>query len=157
MFYSNYSEFLDKVFLGLDELKVDVSDLRLDHLAYQVATNEEYDRLRPELLEEAELIKEPLVDGRRVGVFKFRQQLKYKDREIETIELIAPTEGKSPESGLEHAEFLLNESFEDFIKRYPEIGLDDSNANREQFPMLKLRLSNGLRVKFPKYPILSDR
>lgn len=156
MFYDNYKTFLDNIFTGFLQQGIDAALFDLDHIAYQVSSGEEYDEFKPRLLSVAELVKEPLVDGRRVGVFMFRIPLLYKDYQIKTIELIAPVAGKTPKSELDHAEFLTGTTLEEFIAKYPRIPFDLGNLNRKEFPMIKLSLPNGSRVKFPRYPILAD-
>lgn len=157
MIYSNYKPFLDRIFEGLTEVGIDVTDLNIDHIAYQTASSEEYEKLKPELMQTSQLVKEPLVADRRVGVFKFNEPLEYERRVIETIELIEPVEGVDEVSGLQHAEFLLDVSFEVFLAKYPDIDFELNKMSDEKFPMIKLRLPNGLMVKFPKYPILFER
>ncbi|HEC66426.1 MAG TPA: hypothetical protein ENI23_14155 [bacterium] len=152
----NHKKFLDNLFAELKKLNIDVSDATLDHLAYQAMSDEEYDELKPKFMEFAELIREPLVGNRRVGVFKLKKSLKYKKYSIGAIELIAPKEGQEVKSGLEHAEFLLPESLEDFIDRYPDVDWNTRAINRDQFPMLILQLAEHMQVKFPRFPILSD-
>ena len=148
-------KFLDEANQILEALGIDLEGATLDHIAYQTESSEEYDRMRPEFEKVAQLIKEPLVSERRVGVFKFNEPLLYKDQKIKAIELIEPVEGQKCISGLEHAEYMLPVSLEEFIERYPNVDWNMKALNREQFPMLILRLSDTMRVKFPRYSILS--
>lgn len=150
----DYITFLDNLFSELERLGLDLSDVKLDHIAYQAASNSEYDKLKPEFEKFASLVKEPLVRGRRVGVFKYKTPQKYKGQTFEAIELIEPTDGQTPKSGLEHAEFLLPVTLEEYIQKYPTINWNTDALNREEFPMLILRLSDDMQVKFPRYPIL---
>ena len=78
----------------------------------------------------------------------------YKGQTFEAIELIEPKEGQNPKSGLEHAEFLLPVSLEEYIQKYPDINWNTDAINREEFPMLILRLSEDMQVKFPRHSIL---
>jgi len=150
----DYTSFLDDLTSKLIDLRLDITGAKLDHVAYQTATKEEYDVVKPKFEEFAELIREPLVGGRRVGVFKFKEPQQYKDQIFEAIELIEPKEGQTPKSGLEHAEFLLPVTLEEYIHKYPNINWNTDAINRREFPMLILKLSEEMRVKFPRYPIL---
>lgn len=152
----DHTPFLNNLTLKLDELGIELTDAELDHLAYQAESSQEYDQLKSELEKMATLMKEPLVSDRRIGVFKLNQPLRYKDWSTDTIELIEPKEGQEVVSGLEHAEFLLEESLEDFMAKYPDVNWNTNAINRDPFPMLILELSDSMRVKFPRFPILSD-
>lgn len=151
----DYDSFLDKLTDKLKELGIDLSDAKLDHVAYQSSSSDEYDHLKPEFEKMADLVREPIVGGRRVGVFKFHKPQVYRGQSIVAIELIEPKEGQVCESGLEHAEYLLPVSLEDFIKKYPDVNWNTDNVNREQFPMLILRVADNMQVKFPRNPVLS--
>jgi len=153
----NYIEFIDKVNAELAKLNIDISEAKLDHIAYYVRSSEEYDEIKPQFLEMGTLVREPLVGGRRVGVIKFHKPLTYKSEEIKTIELIEPTSTQvNPPIGLEHVEYILPVSLEDFVKKYPDINWDLSKLDHEDFPMLKLRLTPTIQVKFPRNPILRE-
>ncbi len=152
----NHKKFLDKLNAKIKELGIDIHDAKLDHIAYQTSSSEEYDKLKPEFEKIAELVSEPIVGGRRVGVFKFFKPLEYKNDSISAIELIEPKEDQNPKSGLEHAEYLLPESLEDFMRKYPDIEWNTDALNRDEFPMLILKLTDSMRVKFPRNPILNN-
>lgn len=152
----NHTEFLDTILSKVKGLGIDLAGATLDHIAYQTRSGKEYNKLKVELGKIAKLMKEPVVGGRRVGMFKFTKPLKYKGQNIDAIELIEPKEGQSVSSGLEHAEYLLPISLEKFIDKYPNIDWNTNDLNRDKFPMLILELSDSMRVKFPRFSILSD-
>lgn len=154
MILEGYNEFLDKLFLKLEEIGIDVSEYEMDHMAYQASSDEDYDRLKPEFLKIGEIISENIVGGRRVGVFKLKNQLTYKDYKISAIELLAPQQGQKCLSAFQHAEFVIDESFESFIKRHPGVSWDINSINRDLYPRLKLQLSEGVTVKFHLMSIL---
>jgi len=148
--------FLDNLVTKVEDMGIYLNGAKLDHIAYQTGTKEEYDKLKPEFERIAKLMKEPLVGGRRIGVFKFTKPLKYKDQSIDAIELIEPKDGQRVSSGLEHAEYLLPMSLEKFIDKYPDIDWNTRALNRDKFPMLILDLTDSMRVKFPRFSILND-
>ncbi|MBU0569281.1 VOC family protein [Patescibacteria group bacterium] len=151
----NHDLFLNKLTSRINKLGIDLDGAKLDHIAFQTSSKEEYNKFRLEFEKVATLVKEPIVGGRRVGVFKYKKPLIYKDQSIDVIELIEPKEGQNPKSGLEHAEYLLPISLEVFIDKYPDIDWNKDNINRDEFPMLILKLSDDMKVKFPRNPILS--
>lgn len=147
--------FLDKLLSKVNALGIDLSEATIDHIAYQVSSAEEYKRLKKEFSKTAELVREPIVNDRRVGVFKFKEPLSYKGQEIKAIELIEPKKDQEPVSGLEHAEYLLPVTLEEFMTKYPDVDWDTKSLNREEFPRLTLKLSDTMRVKFPRDSILT--
>lgn len=150
-----YISFLDKLTEKIAELKIDLAGAKLDHIAYQAATFEEYDKLKTELVQIATLIREPIVNGRRVAVFKYNEPQIYKDQQFEAMELIEPRKEENRPSAFEHAEYLLPISLEDFITKYPNINWNTENLNRKEFPMLKIKLADDIQVKFPRNPVLA--
>lgn len=154
MILDNYREFLDKLIGDIEAQGLDVSNLELDHFGYQCSSDEDYDNLKPEFEKIGKLVSENIVGKRRVGIYKLNSPLEYKDWEILAVELIAPKEGQVCPSALEHAEFVINESFEEFIKRYPSAPWIVGEINQPVFPMLKLKLTDTTQVKFHYEPVL---
>lgn len=154
MILDNYKNFLDKLIKDIKEKGIDVSNLNLDHFGYQCSSNEDYDRLKPEFKKIAKLISENIVGGRRVGIFKFNTALEYKNWKIQAVELVAPKEGQNCPSALEHAEFVIDENFDSFVKKYSSLSWDLTAINQPTFPMVKLKLSDYTQVKFHLQPVL---
>jgi predicted metalloenzyme YecM len=153
----NHTIFLDKLNDYVNRLGIDISNATLDHIAYYTTSSENYDQTKLEFEKFSKLVKEPLVNERRVGVFKFHKPIEYNHQNIKAIELIEPRKNQVIKvAGLEHAEYILPVDLEEFVNNYPDINWDTSRINREQFPMLKLRLSDSMQIKFPRYPILSE-
>lgn len=151
----DYQIFLDKVFVKLNKLGVDVSGLELDHLGYKVATNEEYDQTKAEFLKLGDCVGEPILNDRRIGHFKLFIPLEYGEYHIPALELIAPMQSEQCATGFEHAEFVLKESYQSFMAKHPKLNWDLSAVNRSEFSMIKLRLDENTQVKFHLKPILN--
>jgi predicted metalloenzyme YecM len=149
-----YKSFLNELNKKVKGLGISLHEAKIDHIAYQTSSTIEYDKLKPQFEQIASLIREPIVGGRRVGVFKFKVPISYNNQLIRAIELIEPKKDQSCQSGLEHAEYLLPISLEKFIKKYPNINWNTEAINREEFPMLVLKLSENMQVKFPRFPVL---
>jgi len=148
MILDGLSDFLNKVHKHLDEKGIDVSKFELDHFAYQASSDSDYDILKEQFIKLGEEVSEAIVGGRRVGIFKLNEPIAYKDKSISAIELIAPVEGKTPPSGLEHIEYVIDEDFLVFADRYPTLDWNKTKINRDEFPMLILDLGDNTTVKF---------
>jgi len=154
MILDNYIPFLDFLTNKIAQLGIDVSRLNLDHFGYQASSDEDYGRLRPEFDKIGELLSEEIVGGRRVGIFKFFTPLDYQGHPVPAVELVAPKQGQVCPSALEHAEFVINENFESFTSKYPNLPWDKSKINQPMFPMVTLKLDDNIQVKFHYKPVL---
>ena len=154
MILDNYKDFLDKLITYIEKKGIDISKYNLDHFGYQCSSNEDYDKLKPEFEKVAKLVSENIVGGRRVGIFKFNYPYKYKDWNIQAVELVAPKEGQECPSALEHAEFVIDTDFDTLVKKYPNLDWDITAVNQPTFPMVKLKLSDYTQVKFHLQPVL---
>jgi hypothetical protein len=150
----SYTRFLDSFFEEINKVGLDISGLPLDHIAYQASTNEDYDQHLPEFSKLGELASEEMIGGRRVAVVKLDEPLVYKGYSISALELIEPKEGQQCDSAFQHAEFVADQPFEDYIEQYPNIDWDTSSMHRDEFFHLKLNFDNGLTLKFLQRPIL---
>lgn len=154
MDFLTYEKFLNKLLLKIKEIGIDVSSFEMDHIAYKTSSEEEYFKLKPEFLEIGKLAKESVVRGRRVGIFALHEPWTYSQYTVIAIELIAPMRGEVVESGWEHVEFVLNESYESFMKRYPDFDWDTSVMKAASFSMIKLKLDDSMQIKFHQKDIL---
>lgn len=154
MILNNYQIFLENLLHNINEKRIDVSNFELDHIGYQTSSNEDYDKLKPEFNKIGELLEEDIVGGRRVGIFKLNDPLEYGEYVIPAVELIAPKEGQVCPSALEHAEFVIDQPYEIFMNRYPNLTWDTTAINQDTFPMIKLKLDKFIQVKFHRKPIL---
>lgn len=154
MILDNYKDFLDKLLSDIQDKGIDVVNLNLDHFGYQCSSNDDYDKLKPEVEKIAKLVSENIVGGRRVGIFQFNMPLEYGKRKIEAFEIVAPKEGQVCPSALEHAEFVIDTDFDTFVNKYPSLAWDTSKINQPTFPMVTLKLSENTQVKFHLQPVL---
>lgn len=144
----DYDQFLDTIFLSLAEKKIDVKNYFLDHLCYRVATLEEYESNKQNLLEFGTLLVEAPVNGRPIATFKFHKPIVYQGREIYLIELPSPKKGTNYTTCLEHVEFVIDSSFQALLDKYPEIEFNTQNIDNMANPDIKIAFDNGLTVKF---------
>ncbi|MFZ5424922.1 MAG: VOC family protein [Patescibacteria group bacterium] len=148
---TNYlNEFIPKV----EATGIDVSNLNLDHVAYQASSSEDYEKIKPLFEEVTDYTHEAIVGGRRVGVFKLKQPIFYKGNKIVAIELIEPKEGQICKSAWEHAEYVLTEDYKEFINKYSDLNWNTSSIDRNIYSHLKLQLDSENQVKFHLHDIL---
>lgn len=148
------TSFLDSFFEQISQSKLDVSNLILDHIAYQAATSQEYDQLKPLFIDLGKPVHEEIISDRRVSVFKLHKPMQYKNYAFSALELIEPKENQVCQSGYQHAEFIAEKPFEEYMQEYPDLKWDTSSMNRSAFSHLKLNFDNGLTLKFLQKPIL---
>ncbi|MEO8581783.1 MAG: VOC family protein [Patescibacteria group bacterium] len=150
----NHTHFLDLFFEQIQKAGLDITGLPLDHIAYQSSSADDYEQKLPEFSALGELVSEENIGDRRVAVFKLNDPIQYNDYQIPALELIEPRAGQVCESAFQHAEFVVNKPFEEYIKQYPNIQWDTSSMHRDEFSHLKLNFANGLTLKFLLKPIL---
>jgi D-alanyl-D-alanine dipeptidase len=150
----DHTHFLDKLFQQLKRLKVDTGALFLDHLCYRVETLSEYLEMKKKLSAYGHLLTEEEVNGRPIASFKLTEPLNYLGRNIPLIELPAPKPNSTHSSGLEHAEFVISESFDDFQKKYSHVHFKTKGLSKEFNPELEIELED-CAVKFHHLPLES--
>lgn len=112
--------FLESLFNNLEQAKVDVSNLPLDHLCYRLETNQKYNALKSVMCKAGVLLSENVINGRPISVVRLTEPIIYESRQIHCIELPAPKPGKHQPEGYEHAEFVVPHLAE-FCTKYPGI------------------------------------
>lgn len=149
-----YEPFLDSFFEQIKKVGLAVAGLSLDHIAYQASSAADYEHILPEFSTLGELVGEEIIAERRVSVFDLHEPMKYKNYEIPALELIEPKVGQHCASEFQHAEFVIDQPFEEYMKKYPTLNWDTSSMYRDEFSHLKLHFENGLTLKFLLRPIL---
>ena len=132
----------------INQLPLDVSNLQLDHFGYQSSSVQDYENLKQESLTIGNLISENIVSGRRVAIFKFIKPYKYKHYLISGFELIEPKKGQKCKSELNHLEFVIPISLDEFLRDHDNIQWSFKAKDRKEFPKISLDLENGKSVKF---------
>ncbi len=149
--------YLDPYFLEIEKIGLDLKNYPLDHLGFSATSKEQYETRRDDFLTISSLIREHIVSGRRVAVFRLNTKIKYRQYEIEALELVEPKNDEvNPVDGFEHAEFTIDVPFEEIVNKYPGIAWDTSSMSRSDFPRLKLVFQNRTELKFNITPILSE-
>ncbi len=138
---------LRQIFEGLEAMGVDVSTYELDHVCYRVANRGTYEEKKEVLRDFGECLTESLINGRPIATFKLHKPLEYGGKKIALIELPAPKEGTSHLEGFQHAEFVIDLSFDDFIRAHPKVVFDLRGAFKKINPEIKISLG-AIEVKF---------
>lgn len=148
----DYKIFLDKIFEELKEDKIDVWNYQLDHICYRVSTSERYNIIKNELLIKWEFLSENIVSGRKIATYKLFTPIVYKNREIFVIEIPSPKQWSDYQEWFEHVEFVIDKSFSEFIKMYPNVNFSTKAINKKINPEIKVWYKNG-SVKFHHYSL----
>lgn len=111
---------------------------------------EDYDAFKTKLGELGHLLSEIKIGGRQVSTFKLNKPYLWKGREIPCVELPQPKEGSFYPQGLEHVEFVIDKSFDDFIAAYPSLTFDTRGSKKSSNPdiQLKFKGERNISVKF---------
>ena len=141
------TNFLRKLFQfkTVEILKLD--DLFMDHICFRTGSEEEYQDIKTQFQKIGKLLVASEIGGREISTFKLNTPIIFGKHEIELIEVPAPKPGKNYVSGYEHAEFVIKESFQDYIDNYSEIDFDTSSCNKTHNPELRVKLAKNISIK----------
>lgn len=148
------TNFIDTFLEKVTKLGIDYSKYNIDHVAYQASSTEDFVKVKEDFNIISTLKHEAVLAERRVAVFELTNPIEYKNNKITALEVIESKPGQVCESGWEHAEFVINESFEELMAKYPTLEWDTSSANRSIYAHLKLRLDPKTQLKFHRMDIL---
>jgi predicted metalloenzyme YecM len=144
----DYDAFLKQLLREVVDAEFDLSDfVQMDHMCYRVPTLEKYQAKKQELLTVGKLLGESQVNGRPIATYRLYKPVRHDQWRIDAVELPAPKEGVVTEEGLEHVEFVLFDSQEDFLKKYSDKQFDMRAATRGINPEIAFRLPS-YTVKF---------
>ncbi|KAI9208084.1 Glyoxalase/Bleomycin resistance protein/Dihydroxybiphenyl dioxygenase [Polychytrium aggregatum] len=152
--------FIATIETRITPLVPELPSLFLDHVCLRTSTPQEYTRLVWDLLPPiATLLVESIVGGRSIATFKLKTAILAGERLVDVIEIPAPKAGSAYSSGLEHAEFVVPGSLDDFVhSRHPDLVWDlggyRKTFNREA--RLAIGAADGraaFSVKFHEMPL----
>ena len=144
--------FLTRLFVALDKDGIDVSNSELDHICYRVETNERYEQLKEGLAGFGGLLSETMIGGRLISTYKLKVPIVFEERKIFCVELPSPKAGSHYPERLEHAEFVIADGFEDFMKRYPAVEFDTAASSKPINPDIRVQYTD-FSVKFHHKPL----
>lgn len=132
--------FLDKLFTLMEKAGMNVDKYYLDHICYRVGSESEYQEKRAELNLHGEMLIESMVNGRLIATYKLHSPILYRGRKIDVLELPAPKPGHSYASGLEHVEFVAEESLQSIVDTYSSCSFETQGINKDINADITLRL-----------------
>lgn len=153
MITDNFSKFASFV---ISNVPFDLSSYQMDHFGYQTSSAQDYELLRNSCSTIGTLVSENIVNGRRVGIFKFLAPFIWENYEIEGFELVEPKPDQVCPSELDHIEFVIPEDFSSFIEKHNNIDWDLIAMNRPEFPKISIKLDDGKSIKFHTKDIFSE-
>ena len=140
--------FLSQIFASLSALPLSVDKYELDHICYRVDNNVLYEEKKKELSSVADMLHETLIGGRMIATYRLHHPLQYENRQIYLIELPSVKPASPYPTGLEHCEFVIDVSFDEFISSNSHISFDTSAANKHINPDISIALGKAGCVKF---------
>ena len=143
----NPESFLNEVFKYLEWEEIDVEQFELDHICYRVSLKERYSELKQELLKLGSLLTENEINGRPIATFKLNKPILFENRKIWCLELPSPKPGSNYSEGFEHAEFVIDVPFENFVNLYPNSFFDKKGLSKKVNADLRIQFGE-LSVKF---------
>lgn len=150
-----YPEFLDEFYSQLQNAGIAKAEFTLDHIAYRAGNENDYTNIAAEFTDEGfEMISEKMVGTIKVGIFFKEEGLDYQDQNFQAIELLLYADKDT--SGWDHAELISDMTLEEVMEKYPDLEWETKNKDREDFPMLKLLLSDTIQAKFPRRSVLVE-
>lgn len=153
---NQYKTFLDNFFVVFDRLGVETGSFAIDHVAYQAASTEDYEKLKPLFVKLGSMVSESVVGGRRVGIVKLDSPLKYGKYTISAVELIEPKKGQVCESDWQHVEFVIDVPLQEFANKHSSVDWDLAAIDRDEFPKVQHNFPNGFGVKFHTESVLEE-
>lgn len=144
----DYHSFLKQILKEVVDEGFDLTDfVQLDHMCYRVPSVELYETKKHELATVGKLLGENQVNGRPIATFRLFEPVRYENWRIDAVELPAPKVGAQTSEGLEHIEFVLFDSKEDFLRKYSHKQFNMQAADRGVNPEIGFRLPS-YTVKF---------
>lgn len=144
--------FLQRLFVEMQDVKADFSDLTIDHICYRVETEERYLELKEKLSSFGEILTEKPISGRPIATFRLNEPFIFQNQKIYLLELPAPKTGRFYAEDWEHIEMVIESSFQDFIAQNAHLDFDTKAITKKVNPEVRLTFPSG-SVKFHHYPL----
>lgn len=136
--FNSVEKFLENIFDYLKKENIDVNEFELDHICYRVETADEYVKTKNKLSKVGRLLNEHKVRNRLIASYKLDEPIIFRERKIYVVEVPQPSEHAFYKKGWQHAEFVVEEDFQNFMKKYPAVNFKTDSINKEINPELKI-------------------
>jgi predicted metalloenzyme YecM len=142
----------------LSELEsLGISDIRrreMDHACFRVRTLAEFEKARQAFGQVGKIISEAIIGGRPIVTVLLNDPVPVGAARVPCIEIPAPKTGQDYLTGWEHCEFVISESFANFVQGREALSWDWGGASKSYNAELALRLSYGRSAKFHHQSLL---
>jgi adenylate cyclase class 2 len=145
--YDTAHQFLLKTESILKKHSIKLELKMIDHLCYRVKNYIQYQEMKKTFSQLGEILISSQVGGREITTFRLHRPITYQNIHFDIIELPAPKEGSPYELGFEHAEFVIDSSFDVFLKNHSQLTFDTSAMNKKINPELKIKFSENISFK----------
>lgn len=142
--------------LYIANLNIKFEDFNIDHVAYVVSTEDEYNDKKLELGEYAKYLKEMMVGNKKVAFYSLIKPIIFQNYTISALEIVFDTTSTNNESRFDHFEFEIKKSFDELLSEYPEIEFNLNSKNRELFPKVDYIVEGNLIARFHEKNILEE-
>ncbi|EQC48226.1 YecM protein [Bacteriovorax sp. BSW11_IV] len=140
-------QFLESIFATLNEKKVDIKNLEIDHLCYRTSSEENYKEIKEIFSSIGQCLIESDVNGRLIATYKLSEPILFDEYIIDLVEVPAPKKGKITKEGFEHIEVVTSETFDDLIKRYSHLNIETKGLEKSFNPELEINFGD-MAIKF---------
>lgn len=139
--------FFDSITNESETKQLNLESFEMDHLCFRTTSMEEYFDTCEKFQKIGNLLTESEVGGRLIATYELITPLRLKNKEVFVIEVPAPKKGSNYLFGFEHAEFVISESLEMFVKNNPSINFDTKDLVKKINPDIRIKFDSGLSVK----------
>lgn len=146
-FKSAGEKFIEFLYSEMSLNGIEAKSYMCDHVCFRVKSLEEYQFYAKSLNGFGVLLTESLVNGRYISTFLLDTPFVTKYHSVSLLELPAPKQETQYATGFEHAEFVIDESFEFFKSRFPNLDFIES-GNKNLNPELCLKIDGESQIKF---------
>lgn len=144
----DYELFIEKVFSGLHESSIHQEELvELNHIGFRVKTESDYVQILDLLSEATTTHSKAVIRGREITLLRLNQPIEYGRFIIQYLEVLAPSSYSTYENGLEHAEFVIRDTFDTFIKKHNDVDFDLERIMDAENPEVGIMVE-GITIKF---------
>ena len=139
--------FVGQVLHSLGQDSIDVANSEMDHVCYRFKTDEEFDYYQREMAALGSKLSVFESSKRLITTYKLTKPVKTNGREIWVVEFFAPKPGIILPSGFDHAEFVIEDPFKEFMSNYPQVQFDTGHITQPGNSYVAIGY-DGFSVKF---------
>ncbi|MDP7322005.1 MAG: VOC family protein [Bacteriovoracaceae bacterium] len=147
--YREAEDFLKLTRKSLSNLGVKLNMAKLDHLCFRVTGQQEYEEYKKSFAQIGEKLVESEIGGRLISTYRLETPINC-DGELgpSIVELASPKKNNNYALGFEHAEIVIEESFESLYHEFQDINFDKKGADKSYNPDIRIKFEEGHSVKF---------